>query len=261
MAHVASRPKTSGPTLRTWGRWPDGQATRWSDEARQDLVVRVIRVTNPETGLSKPKWVGGFADEDAAKEARDEARRASRRGEYVDRSTIKVSEYLCDWLDPHTLEVKSKTLAGYRDLIGRYVDPRIGDMKLQAVRPTTLSAMYRNMLANGGRGGNPLSRRTVNYVHAILRKAFNDQALVGEAWTDTGHVFTTGLGRPIFPDTVSQLMPKLIAAYNDSDPEDASKRPAKPLPHARLCWRPGSCGRRAARARRPRRSRYGSTPT
>jgi integrase len=34
----------------------------------------VIRVSDPSTGASKPKWVGGFQTEEAAKAARDEAR-------------------------------------------------------------------------------------------------------------------------------------------------------------------------------------------
>lgn len=32
----------------------------------------VIRVKDPETGISKPRWVGGFATEEDAKAARDE---------------------------------------------------------------------------------------------------------------------------------------------------------------------------------------------
>ena len=47
-------------------------------------------------------------------------------------------------------------------------------MRLQAVRPTTLSGLYRDLLVHGGKEGRPLSRATVDYVHAILRKAFND---------------------------------------------------------------------------------------
>lgn len=134
----------------------------------------VIRVIDPDTGRSKPKWVGGFATEDDAKDARDEARRAARRGEYVDRSAITVKEYLGDWLDAHALEVKPRTLDGYRYLIRQYGEPRIGHMRLQAVRPTTLSGLYRDLLASGGRNGGKLSRRTVDYVHAVLRKALND---------------------------------------------------------------------------------------
>ena len=43
----------------------------------------VIRVPDPETGVSKPKWVGGFATEDEAKAARDEARVKARRGDCI----------------------------------------------------------------------------------------------------------------------------------------------------------------------------------
>jgi integrase len=44
-------------------------------------------------------------------------------------------------------------------------------------------------------------------------------------------VFTTGWGEPIYPDTVTSLMAKLIAAHNE--PDDGP-RPRYPLPHARL---------------------------
>lgn len=99
----------------------------------------VIRVTDPASGLSKPKWVGGFETEGEAKAERDDARVKARRGQYVDRNRITVAEYLTSWLDAHSLEVKPRTLAGYRDYINRYVVPRIGRMRLQAVKPATLT--------------------------------------------------------------------------------------------------------------------------
>ena len=37
----------------------------------------VIRVKDPETGVSKPRWVGGFATEEETKAARDEGRSES----------------------------------------------------------------------------------------------------------------------------------------------------------------------------------------
>jgi integrase len=317
----------------------------------------VIRVIDPETGLSKPKWVGGFATDDDAKEARDDARRSARRGEYVDRNAITLAEYLTEWLEVHALEVKPRTLAGYQYLVRQYIVPRIGNLRLQAIRPATLSGLYRDLLGSGGRKGAPLSRRTVDYVHAVLRKAFNDAVrseqllpsnpaerakrprrehrgpieiwtadelrrfldlmsehrlfafyrlaaysgarrgellnlrwpdvdwkapairirgsvgmvdgarvegttkggrertvsldagtveilkghrrrqledlrVAGDSWVDTGHVFTTGFGLPIYPDTVSQLIAKSIKAYNE--PADIADAPEFPLPHARL---------------------------
>lgn len=133
----------------------------------------VIRVTDAR-GVSKPRWVGGFPTEREAKQARDAARVAARRGEYVHSNRVTVRQFLTDWLAVHALEVKPRTRAGYAELISMYVVPHIGSMRLQAVKPSTLSTLYRDLLAHGGKAGRPLSSRTVNHVHALLRKAFND---------------------------------------------------------------------------------------
>ena len=61
----------------------------------------VIRVPDPATGVTKPRWVGGFATEQDAKAARDEARVKARRGEYVNRSTSTVADYLAEWAEAH----------------------------------------------------------------------------------------------------------------------------------------------------------------
>ncbi|MGW6279315.1 tyrosine-type recombinase/integrase [Kribbella sp. NPDC055071] len=79
-----------------------------------------------------------------------------------------------------------------------------------------------------------IDRDTVRELKAHRRRQMADQAKVGDAWPDTGHVFTTGLGDPVYPDTVTQLMGKVIRAYNTPDPEHPEKAPASPLPHARL---------------------------
>ena len=140
----------------------------------------VVRVRDPETGVSKPKWVGGFATDTAAKEARDEARVKASRGEYIDRNSITVAEYLDEWVDSHAMEVKPRTLADYKSCIRLYVKPRIGKMRLQAVRPSTITKLYHDMLTSGGRNGGPLAVPTVIHTHAILRKAFTDAVLVDE---------------------------------------------------------------------------------
>jgi integrase len=256
------------------------------------------------------------------------------------------------------MEIKPRTLLDYRACIRLYVTPRIGHIPIQAVRPSTITKLYRDLLANGGRGGKPLAVTTVIHLHAVLRKAFRDavidggligsnpverakrprvpthepgtvwtiaqlraflatarqhrlfaffhraaytgarrgellnlrwadvdldakkitisgstaviggervngttksgrtrviaiddhtvavlrqhkadqvaeQALAGDYWrgTSNGYVFTTGWGEPIYPDTVTSLITKLIRAHNDPDNEP---RPKDQLPHARL---------------------------
>jgi integrase len=113
----------------------------------------VIRVPDPATGASKPKWVGGFDTEEAAKAARDEARIRAQRGEYVNRSVSTVADYLAEWLEAHASTVKPKTLAGYRHDINHYIVPRFGRMRLQALRPAVISKLCRDLAEHGGRDG------------------------------------------------------------------------------------------------------------
>jgi integrase len=314
----------------------------------------VIRVLDPEAGVSKPKWVGGFITEEDAKAARDEARVKARRGSYIDRNQITVAAYLDQWIEGHAMEVRPRTLSDYRNCIRLYVKPRIGHLRVQAVRPSTITKLYSDLLTSGGRNGKPLAVATVIHLHAILRKAFQDATMVdglldrnpverakrprargqepgaiwglaqlrsflaearhhrlfaffhlaaytgarrgellnlrwpdleldqkkiiitgstgvvageriegatksgrartitiddetvlvlrehrkqqaeerlrvGEFWrgTDDGYVFATGWGEPLYPDTVTSLMQKIIEACNERVPE-------WPLPHARL---------------------------
>jgi integrase len=315
----------------------------------------VIRVPDPATGVSKPRWVGGFETEEDAKAARDEARIRARRGEYVNRSASTVADYLAEWVEAHASTVKPKTLAGYRHDVEHYINPQIGRFRLQAVRPAVISKMYRDLMDHGGRAGQPLSAWTVSHVHRTLRKALADavnveqllavnpaarskrprdhgaeptrvwtadqldtflttarshrlfafyrlaaytgarrgellylrwqavdldaaevtfggstavirghrvegtpkggrsrvvsidsdtiailrdhrrrqaeeQLAAGSAWNDSGGlVFVNRWGEPLYPDTVTALMTKLINGYNKS-----AESPAKPLPHARL---------------------------
>jgi integrase len=348
----ADQPDRGGNSRNNASRLRDGVMKRgrtWS---------YVIRVKDPETGVSRPRWAGGFATEEEAKAARDEARVKARRGEYIDRNQTTVTEYLDQWIDSHSMEIKPRTLLDYRACIRLYVTPRIGHMPIQVVRPSTITKLYRDLLAGGGRHGKPLATTTVIHLHAVLRKAFRDavivdgligsnpverakrprgpthepgtvwtiaqlqaflatarqhrlfaffhlaaytgarrgellnlrwadidldakkitisgstaviggeringttksgrtrviaiddhtvavlqqhktdqaaeQALAGDYWRgrSNGYVFTTGWGEPIYPDTVTTLMTKLIRAHND--PENGS-RPKDQLPHARL---------------------------
>jgi integrase len=166
----------------------------------------VIRVKDPETGISKPRWVGGFATEQAAKAARDQARVKAHHGRYIDRSTITVSTYLDDWIEAHAVEIKPKTLQDYRHLINRHVRPHIGELRLQAVTPARITKLYRDLMTRGGRNGMGLSHRTVAYVHAVLRKAFRDAVVV------------------------EQLLP--------SNPIERAKRPRKTAAEPGTVWHP-----------------------
>ncbi|MGW0228439.1 tyrosine-type recombinase/integrase [Actinopolymorpha singaporensis] len=82
-----------------------------------------------------------------------------------------------------------------------------------------------------------IDARTVRVLREHRSRQAQEQLVAGAAWASDGHVFTTGLGLPVYPDTVSQLMPKLISAHNKS----AGIQP--PLPRTRRSTRPIRCPR------------------
>jgi integrase len=172
----------------------------------------VVRVADPETGRTRPRWVGGFTNEDAAKAARDEARVAARRGEYVNRSTLTVRQYLAEWVDAHTASVKPGTARGYRDDIERYIAPRIGGLRLQSLRPAMLSKLYRELRESGGRDGRPLSASTVAHVHRTLRKALTDAVRVEQVLT-TNPAERAKLPRARRPEPGMVWTPQQLATF------------------------------------------------
>jgi integrase len=75
-----------------------------------------------------------------------------------------------------------------------------------------------------------LDRDTVAVLRDHRRQQAEDRLAAGSAWTDTeGLVFTTRWGEPLYPDTVTALMTKLINRHSRS-----ATPPTQPLPHARL---------------------------
>ncbi len=130
----------------------------------------------------------------------------ARHGQYIDRNSITVAAYLDQWIEAHAIEVKPKTLQDYRHLINRHVRPRIGDLRLQAITPSRLTKLYRELATSGGRDGAGLSPRTVEYVPAVLRKAFRDAVVI------------------------DQLLP--------SNPVERAKRPRKARSEPRQVWAP-----------------------
>jgi integrase len=75
-----------------------------------------------------------------------------------------------------------------------------------------------------------LDRDTVTVLREHRRQQAEERLAAGEAWPNTGGlIFVTRWGEPLYSDTVTALMTKLINQYNKE-----ISPPAKPLPHARL---------------------------
>lgn len=132
----------------------------------------VLRIPDPMTGKTKPKWVSGFESEKSAKLARDKARVALAGHNYVEPTKQTVSDYLHDWLGTHANRVSDATRVRYESVIRIHILPRIGSMKLQDVRPIHVEKLYAQLLAEPRANGEYLSPKTVLYIATILKTAF-----------------------------------------------------------------------------------------
>ena len=62
-----------------------------------------------------------------------------------------------------------------------------------------------------------IDSETVEVLRVHQRQQAEERQAAGSAWTDNdGLVFTTEWGEPLYPDTVTALMTKLISTYNKS---------------------------------------------
>jgi integrase len=151
-----------------------------TEKMRDGLIKRgttysyVVRERDPQTGRTKPPWVGGFPTRTAAKKARDQARNAVNRGTYVAPQDETVGAYLDRWIAGHEGELKPSTAASYRAKIDSYLRPAIGHEPVQSLSPSRLSVVFRDMHEHGGADGKPVSARTVEFARAVLRRALND---------------------------------------------------------------------------------------
>ena len=63
--------------------------------------------------------------------------------------------------------LKPKSIDSYRYLAEKHIIPLIGNLKLKEVKPAHIQSLYSTKLDEG------LSKRTEQYIHAVLRRAFN----------------------------------------------------------------------------------------
>jgi integrase len=126
-------------------------------------------------GKRRRRGVGGFKTKREAKAAEAEALRRIRDGAFVEPSRLTVAVYLTEmWLPSMVSQVRATTLGGYRHNVRAYIVPRLGDIPLQRLTTARVGAFYGDLVASGGKGGRPLSPKTVRYVHTTLRRALRD---------------------------------------------------------------------------------------
>lgn len=92
---------------------------------------------------------------------------AAASGEQVDPSKMTVNEFLDRWeRDWCAGNVSPKTSERYSELLRLHVRPRIGEQRIQKLRPVHLNDLYSVLLREVG-----LAPRTIGHVHRALHRA------------------------------------------------------------------------------------------
>lgn len=117
-------------------------------------------------GKWKQKWEGSWDTKKAAEKVLRQ--RVAELEETFERkgenSTLKV--YLQNWLDGYCKErLAPNTIRGYRVNIEKHIGPYIGQIRLDALKPSDIQGLYSKLLGQG------LSGTTVRYVHNNLHRA------------------------------------------------------------------------------------------
>lgn len=112
----------------------------------------------------------GFPNAKAANKARQEFTVKAGEGGIIEPSKMVLGAWLDQWLDG--IQREPSTLASYRKNVRLHIKPHLGQMRLTAIKPSTLAAWFRILEAEGSPGGNgPLSARTTRYCGTILGSA------------------------------------------------------------------------------------------
>lgn len=121
--------------------------------------------------FSDPATGSGFARRADAEAFLAKTIAAMNAGTWVAPSSLTTAEHLSRFLELARGRLKASTWASYEKTVRVYVLPRIGEVPLQKLTFDHLDQMYADLLAGGGRGGKPLTPRTVKYVHVVVKAA------------------------------------------------------------------------------------------
>ena len=95
-------------------------------------------------------------------------------------SKTTIAEYLRDWLKG-THGLSPKTAERYGELAEQQIIPHLGSIQLQRLKPKAVQDWHNTLKKSGGKGGRPLSARTVGHAHRVLhrglQRAVNSEVL------------------------------------------------------------------------------------
>jgi integrase len=147
--------------------------TRTTKSGKVTYSKTVNLGADPETGKRRQTRITADTVSDLKRQWL-EAIGQKQSGTLTAASRRPLSEYLAYWLDTYARGAcKPTTYDRYAQTIRAHINPSIGHIRLDKLKPTDLAALYRQKLDTGRLDGKPggLSPRSVRYIHATLHEA------------------------------------------------------------------------------------------
>ncbi|MGA2513933.1 MAG: tyrosine-type recombinase/integrase [Candidatus Limnocylindrales bacterium] len=176
---------------------------------------------------SDDRWVGAYTATDGRRrviygntrsEVRDRlvvVQREALQGIAQTPARLTVEAFLDQWLDAVKPSLRPRTFASYSDLLRLHVRPRIGKVALAKLTPRDVQSLVNDRLAAG------LSPRTVQYVHAVLRRALGHAEKWGLVSRNVARLVDGPRVRraeihPLTPDEARQLLASVRGSRDEA---------------------------------------------
>ena len=140
----------------------------------------VVYTYTDENGAKKQKWET-FLTNAEAKKRKLQVESEQETGNFIVPTAKTVSDLLEEYMSIYGVNTWAmSTYEARRSLIFNYINPLIGDLKLNEITPRTMDKFYQSLLTvkakvvNNRRPNNEfLTAHTVREIHKLLRNAFN----------------------------------------------------------------------------------------
>lgn len=148
---------------------------------KYSFVIDIGR--DPVTKKRRQKRVSGFTSEKKARKAMVDMMAELNRGTYVEPTNETFGKYLMSWLNHKEKRVAYSTYTHYRSYIINHIEPALGYLKMQDLRPMHLQRFYDALLDKDS-----LSKRSVHHIHRIITNCLNMAVKMGEIQTNIATV-------------------------------------------------------------------------
>ena len=155
-----------------------GESTKWVCPADLEHPIKwsaLVDIASPGAPRKQVRKTG-FDTKGEALAWLAESQVEAVEGDHVEPSKLTLASYVRDrWLPAiEGTGLRLSTLSSYQDIMRFYILPSLGQIPLQSITADQLTKLYVTLAKNGGKGGRPLSRRTVRYAHVVIHRALKD---------------------------------------------------------------------------------------